>query len=326
MKIWILSSKFGQGQWSVAEALKEKYETQGHRVIISDVVALAYPKTYHLIYRIFNDIISRNSAIYNFVNTFGRKSGKVKKASRLVRQAYAEVSPDMVITTWSAAACMLGEADVPLTVCVTDFGVHPGWVAENASGYIVADDELKEKLVDFGVSQKIICTYGIPVKNKFHSIQTKPLYSSNVLIMGGGLGICPWIDELLSQLTLHQSLSISVITGNNKKLYKRLVQNYPTIEVVGYTEQIELYMARSAVIVSKPGGVSLAESMAVKVPFIAMYPSYEHELENAAYIEKHHIGSIIRAQGDIIKVFARYVPLCELDYRKKKCEDYESAV
>ena len=47
-------------------------------------------------------------------------------------------------------------------------------------------------------------------------------------------------------------------------------------------------------LISKPGGVSLFESIYAGVPYIAMYPSFEHEIENANFIERNNIGIVIR--------------------------------
>lgn len=327
MKVWILSSKFGQGHWSAAGALKERYEHDGHEVIIDDVVAITHPKTNIIIYSFFKKVITRISPLYNFVNHFGRDPKKELKQSKALRKAYEDINPDLILCTWSGAARILGEVDTKVVIYITDFGVHAGWIAKSASLYIVADETMKDKLITYGVSSSMIEVSGIPVKSKFTKRTRAPHGTKNVLIMGGGLGICPWVHEPLHTLTRYNGLKITVITGNNKHLYKKIKRRYPEVNVVGFTENMDKYLKEASVVISKPGGVSLAESIAVGVPFVAIYPSFEHELENAHYIETHHCGAVVRKGESIDRTVLNVMHLKQpVQYGEHKGNTYDMAL
>lgn len=47
-----------------------------------------------------------------------------------------------------------------------------------------------------------------------------------VLVMGGGLGIIPQIEEFLNYMNTHKEIAITVITGKNVKLMKKFKQNF----------------------------------------------------------------------------------------------------
>jgi UDP-N-acetylglucosamine:LPS N-acetylglucosamine transferase len=83
------------------------------------------------------------------------------------------------------------------------------------------------------------------------------------------------------------------IAGKNKKLYDELKEKYKNIEVLGYTEDISHYMRLSDVIISKPGGMTLFESIYCITPMFIIRPELMQEMYNARYIEEEGIGKVI---------------------------------
>lgn len=290
--ILLLTSRFGNGHYSVAEALMEEYSDKGHTVQILDVVEIAFPKLYKTIYAAFNHIICRNGAIYNFFNSFGRKERKQTPNKRLI-QAVMEFSPDQIVTTWSGCSGMLGDIFIPVTVYITDMGLHPGWVYSGAKKYLVASDDVAQKLSEYGICSTKIEVRGIPVRREFHYGMKFITPKRKLLIMGGGMGIIPWLNSVLDGLVILKEIEITVITGHNEKLYRRLVRKYPTIRVIGFTKELYRYLSEADMVLSKPGGVSIFESICVNTPFVAIYPEYKHEIENANYLLKNQIGFVI---------------------------------
>ena len=59
-----------------------------------------------------------------------------------------------------------------------------------------------------------------------------------LLIMGGGLGLLPKGDAFYEALNGVPGLSVTVIAGKNKKMYKKLHGKYENIRVLGFTEDV----------------------------------------------------------------------------------------
>lgn len=294
MKVWIITSQFGQGHYSAAKSLEEELTEQGHEVVVSDIITLMYPTLSQGIYHVFNHIICRHAMLYNFINEFGRNpKNQQHQRPSTVDQALKAIAPDLIITTWSACARILGHCSVPVYICITDIGVHTGWIATHAQGYLVATKEVKKKLLDLGVSAEKIHIHGIPVKKVFKKSYHKANTSKRLLIMGGGLGILPWIEQALEELSLYSNVNITVIAGKNKKLYNKISKKYPSVTVVGFTPHVYLYLREADLLVSKPGGVSLFESIYTETPCITVFPEYKHEIENAQFISTCNIGETI---------------------------------
>lgn len=295
MNIWILTSGFGSGHRSAAEALEEEFQSKGHRVVVSDIVQLLYPKTAKLIYTVFSRVICRHSRLYNTLNQFGRKSYHNPKTPVALKRELNRIRPDMIVTTWSGCGRKLGQLNIPVHVCITDVGVHTGWLYPHAESYWAATPEVAEQLITLGISPAKIRVRGIPVREKFHRLPEKTTMNKtkHLLIMGGGLGIIPWLDDLLQGIRDLPEVSITVVAGKNQQLYQKLTREYPHIRTVGFVNNIDHYLAEADFLISKPGGISLFESIYATTPYIAMCPAYAHELENAAFIEKKEIGMVV---------------------------------
>ena len=303
MKILILSSNFGSGHYSAAQAIKEECLNKGHRVYIYDVVEVLYPKEAKYIYEVFRKVICKNSQIYNLLNNIGRKQYQNPKKSKKLHKLIREINPDLIISTWSGCGRKLGRIEIPVHIYITDVTVHEGWLYPDASIYWVANNDVANALLKLNVAPEKIRIYGIPVKEEFRKLQDKLTMCQNkhLLIMGGGLGIIPWLDELLIGLKDIEGLKITVITGKNKELYKKVKRNFDNVEVLAYTNEMPKYIWEADYVISKPGGVSLFESIYATTPYIAMYPVYKQEIANAEYINKHQIGTVIYQNQDAVK-------------------------
>lgn len=341
MKIWILTSRFGQGHYSAAKALEWELVQKGHRVQVDDIVEIMHPRIYKHIYSIFNRFICRKPAVYNFLNEFGRNPKNKNHQDKKLNNALKEIQPDMIITTWSACARKIGNTRVPTYVCITDLGVHCGWINNGAKGYLVACHQVETRLIDMGVDKEKIHIIGIPVKSEFNMPHSTIGENKKVLIMGGGLGILSGIYSLLDDLKVYPQLDVTVITGHNPKLKEKLEKNYPSVKAVGYTNMVSKYMAETDLFISKPGGVSLFESIYAETPYVALSPQYKHEIENAEFILLEGIGQVISSEDsaghEIAKLVSdeEWLKKChenmariknEIESGKKSSWSYENAV
>ena len=90
--------------------------------------------------------------------------------------------------------------------------------------------------------------------------------------MGGGLGLLPRKDSFYEALDALPGVRTTLITGGNQKLYDRLHGRYGHIEVLGFTDKVYEYMARADLLLSKPGGITLFETITSELPILAWEP------------------------------------------------------
>ena len=142
-----------------------------------------------------------------------------------------------------------------------------------------------------GVEPERILVTGIPVKPEF---QAPPRRGGErerrLLIMGGGLGLLPRKDSFYEALDALPGVRTTLITGGNQKLYDRLHGRYGHIEVLGFTDKVYEYMARADLLLSKPGGITLFETITSELPILAWEPFLQQEINNARFITRYQIG------------------------------------
>jgi processive 1,2-diacylglycerol beta-glucosyltransferase len=193
--------------------------------------------------------------------------------------------------------------NLPVVAVLTDFNINPFWVQENIDLYIVPDESTFKRLVDFGVQPEKIEVVGIPIdpnfglkKNsqkiisKFNILKDCP----TVLIMGGSFGLGPIEEIILSLNKINKDFQIIVVSGYNACLKKRIENIAPLlkkrIKVFGYVDRIDELMSVSDILISKPGGITCAESLASGLPMIIFDPLPTQERFNANFLLEHKVA------------------------------------
>lgn len=239
-----------------------------------------------------------------------------RRVERLnTRKLDAEIkraAPDAIICTHFLPAELLsrrigrGVATPPIWVQVTDFDVHGLWLQSNVSGYFVANDEVAARLAARGVEAARIHVTGIAIMPQFSQAPPRAVAAAElgldaakctVLMMSGGAGV-GGIDELAEVAArLPRELQIIALAGRNELLLARLREiaaRYPgRIVPLGFTRSIERAMAAADLAVTKPGGLTSSECLAMQLPMIVVSPIPGQEERNCDYLIE--TGSAVKA-------------------------------
>ena len=306
MKILILTGRFGLGHYSVSEAIKQEINNTDSKIEVEIIDILEYlmPKASELIYKSFNVLVTKWSNLYNFINTNNEENNIktfnymfVKKIDRL----FEEVKPDIVISTLPISSQYISKykaikkVNIPLFTFITDISSHNEWIHKNTDFYFVGDMSIKRNLINKGISPNKIIVTGIPVKQQFKNnvIEFNKKKTKEILIMGGGLGLISFNEDLFNKLNNEKDIKTTIITGNNRSMYEELKSKYKNINVIGYTNKINEYMRNADLIVSKSGGITLFEAIYSETPIYVVNPFLMQEVKNARFIEERGIGQVV---------------------------------
>lgn len=305
MNILILTGKFGMGHWSASQSLRLQLlgAFPSAQVTVEDFFAYAMPDASHALYKGFSLMVTLGSGLYN---TYYKCTENMSIKTKLPFEGYfqgklqellAQYRPDAVVCTHPSCAQLVtyhkektGDT-LPLITCVTDLTSHSEWINAGTNYYLVGAPDIRDALVEKGVEADCILVTGIPVKPEFQPpVHRGGGRDRHLLIMGGGLGLLPRKDTFYEALNTLDQVKTTLITGGNQKLYDRLHGKYENIEVLGFTDKVYEYMSKADLLLSKPGGITLSETITTELPILAWEPFLQQEINNARFITRHQIG------------------------------------
>ncbi|NCE64864.1 UDP-diphospho-muramoylpentapeptide beta-N-acetylglucosaminyltransferase [Pseudoflavonifractor sp. 524-17] len=299
MNILILTGKFGMGHWSASQSLDQQLARAfpNARTQVVDFFAYAMPNASEALYKAFHLLVTYG---YGLFNTYYRLTSHLPADTRSpldaplldkLDQLLLETRPDAVIATHPVCAGLvsrhktLWDSALPLITCVTDLSTHNEWLHANTDCYLVGSPEIRDRLRAKGVDGGRVLVTGIPVKEEFRRLARRQGGEKRrLLIMGGGLGLLPRKDSFYEALDALPGAETTILTGSNQRLYRRLLGKYPHIEVVGFTDRVWDYMAQADLMLSKPGGITVFESIFAELPMLLWEPFLQQEKNNARFL------------------------------------------
>jgi processive 1,2-diacylglycerol beta-glucosyltransferase len=199
-------------------------------------------------------------------------------------------------------------------IVVTDYDVHAMWLVRTVDRYYVAIEEAAEYLAHIGVPREKLKVTGIPIDPLFdapldRSAARKHLgldaETTVILVAAGGYGIGP-VEQLVKDLlALQKPWQIVAIVGKSEKIRKRLEElakgagNLPAggrrLCPVGFTSEMDQYMAAADLMVGKAGGLTTSEALARALPMALIEPIPGQEERNADHLLE--AGAAIRCNN-----------------------------
>lgn len=315
MRFLILTAKFGMGHMSASKAIKETIEQKykNANIEIVDLFDYTMPNTSKYMYKGFGYMLKYASDFYSkFYMKNDKKTETVFDPTsevlfRGVKKLFNEKKPDVVISTFPGCAAAVSKyknrinKNINSITCITDVSSHSEWIYKNTSTYFVACEQVKKELKLKGVKTEKIKVVGIPVLNKFKMKNSDLLNKSNrknkgekhLLIMGGGCGILPMEDDFYKTLNNVDGLKITIMTGKNQQLFEFFEGKYDNIKPVSFTKDVDKYMKSADAIITKPGGISLFESITAELPIICFLPELPNEIKNVSFIKDKGLGAVL---------------------------------
>lgn len=209
--------------------------------------------------------------------------------------------------------CQLGarRSDLPpFALVVTDLVLHRYWVQPGVRRYFVATDRMADELGRrAGTAVEVT---GIPLAPAFADVPGRVRGTPQwvalrqrlgldparpvALLMGGGLGLGVEAAAAAALDAGLDDLQIIVVCGRNEGARARLSAGGASpdrLRVLGHVSNIHELMAAADVVVTKPGGVTTSEALAVGRPLVFTRGVPGHEEANAR--EVVDLGAALQA-------------------------------
>jgi processive 1,2-diacylglycerol beta-glucosyltransferase len=317
-RILLLSASSGAGHVRAAEALEQAFRTRGG-CSVEHVDSLNYVSK--LFQRIYDDayiaMVQRAPELMGLLykrmdQPWERPSTRLAfdrfNAQPMIR-LLQKVQPDLCIAThflpaeilaWLTSKRKLRARDA---IVITDYDVHATALSGNLDRYYLALQEAAEYLAGLGVPREKLCVTGIPIDPRFET----PLDGDEarhklglsrdtrvLLLSAGGYGVGPVEQLVRDLLDQKRPWQIVAIAGKGEELRKRLDQvargagKLPTggarLISVGFTKEMDQYMAAADVLIGKAGGLTTSEALARGLPMVLIDPIPGQEERNADHL------------------------------------------
>lgn len=332
-RILVLSVKAGAGHLRAAQAVTHAIRERFPNVEVVSADALEYTNAafrkgytegYETLVRNLPSVWER---IYESLETKPADSNAKKLAtlwSRLntkhLLMFVENFKPDAIACTHFLPAEVLGaqrakgKLRAPVYTILTDYDIHSMWIQEGVTGYFVASSEMAHALREKGIGTASVEVSGIPILPEFAreyppretTRQTLGLNPAQrtVLVAAGGFGMMS-ADDAVKLLAGHlpeaQFLAVAGRNAELEKRLKKLARAYKgRVKPFGFVDNMHELMAASDVAVSKSGGLTTSECLAMGLPMLVFNPIPGQEERNAIYLLEHGAGLWTRTPAQML--------------------------
>ena len=338
-RVLILTASYGSGHLAAAATLADAFRGRGASVTVADHFReLVHPTFARVSQALYTGILRQAPWLWGLAYGLGDRLasdspltfGMTRLGTAALGGLLRKLVPDVVVTvhaTPSAAMASLVEAGVrvpPHTTVVTDFVAHSQWMARHVDRYCVAADEVKHEFVARGIAPERIAVTGVPIRQSFEQpvdrLDARRRFRLDpdrpvVLAMAGSdgsLGRLPAVTRVL--LASRRPLQGLVITGRNRALHTELCRltSGTRVRVLGYVRHVRALMAAADLLVTKAGGMTLAEAIAAEVPLLTFGSLPGQEGQNERFAARTGIALAARSARELGALIDRALTMPEL--------------
>jgi processive 1,2-diacylglycerol beta-glucosyltransferase len=328
-RVLLLSASSGAGHVRAAQALEKAFAARGDCAVqhidaieyVSKLFQRAYDKSYISMVRRAPELMG---VLYDRTDQPWRHPRRRLALDRLNSQPMIRMlkhaQPDLCVAThflpaeiiaWLIAKKKLNARNA---IVVTDYDVHAMWLCRTVSRYYVAIPEAAEYLAGIGVPREIVRVTGIPIDPLFavpldRAAARAALHldakSPVLLLSAGGYGVGPLEQLVRDLLSLQKPWQLVAVAGKSEKMKKRLDEiaraagtlpnGFARLVPVGFTTQMDQYMAAADLLVGKAGGLTTSEALARHLPMALIEPIPGQEFRNADHLLE--AGAAIRCNN-----------------------------
>jgi processive 1,2-diacylglycerol beta-glucosyltransferase len=328
-RVLLLSATSGAGHVRAAQALEKAFLARGDCAVehidalqyVSKFFQRVYDKAYIAMIRRAPELMG---VLYERTDQPWRHPRRRLALDRLntrpMIQLLKRIQPDLCVATHFLPAEIIAwliakeKLRAHNAIVVTDYDVHAMWLCRTVDRYYVAIEEAAQYLAGIGVPREKLRVTGIPIDPLFATAVSRSearkqlgldAEATVILISAGGYGIGP-VEQLVKDLlALQRPWQIVAIAGKSEKTRKRLEEvaktagklpsGSPKLCAVGFTTEMDKYMAAADLMVGKAGGLTTSEALARALPMALIEPIPGQEERNADHLLE--VGAAIRCNN-----------------------------
>ncbi len=312
----ILSAAAATGHLRAADALAAAFTARGVPARHIEVLRYTNPVFRKIYSDLYVELMTRGPDLLGWLyKTFDRPWQFQKRRLAMDRlntgpmvKLIKQENPDLVLCTHFLPAEILlylrkkKMMEIPIGIVVTDIDAHALWLLKNVDWYFVAREETRVYLGALGIPLETIFVTGIPIDPIFNVEKPKhearlrlglDIEKRTILVSAGGFGVGPVETLVRSIHEIQHPVQVIVICGRNKRLEDRLrafSKGRHPMKIIGFTSEMDSWMAAADLLVGKAGGLTSAEALARGLVLVIVNPIPGQEERNSDHFLEEGVG------------------------------------
>jgi processive 1,2-diacylglycerol beta-glucosyltransferase len=349
-KVLIFYISVNSGHHMAAKSIENALLRLDENIEVLTVNALNYisPLLEKFIIKTYMGVVKNTPELWEYLYDNHEVKQKLSKfrdlahrlnSSRLIK-LLTDFQPDVAVCTQAypcgvlASYKALNPQCCPIVGVITDYVAHSYWLMNEVDVFAVPTKQTQDSLVQKGVSRDKVKVLGIPVDPMFSKKLNKDLLKSwygipenrkVIMVMGGGQGLIPIREIVLSLEEVRRPIHVIAVAGRNHALKAKLDEIQAKcrvpLTVYGYVNEIDQLMEIADILISKPGGLTTSEALVKKLPMIIFKPLPGQESKNTEFLVQNRIALKADAVDEIPKMVQRLVD--DPERLKEICQNIE---
>lgn len=319
-KILILYTAVGQGHKVIAENMGDHLKRCGYQVSLFDAYKLEEGITTKKSEKIFLTLYRKFPFIWKWLYvtewfislTLPLRVIAAQLHHKKILEVIRQEEPDIILTTQTSPSAVVdylkrsGKFSGKFVIAFSDFHLHRFWLYGTADYYLANTEEQKQQMIRLGVAKDKIFVCGITLAPKSVIDELKVRQRLGIMegqkvvvLASGSLGerMPTHLITVLKKVTSGgQGVKVVIVCGKNKNLLSELQHQYKgdnQVQVLGFYQPMQELYAVADCLVSKPGGLTVTESLFWEVPlFVTHYLPGQEEL-NIEYLEERKLVQLV---------------------------------
>lgn len=310
--IIILSVSVGEGHNQVSRALMEELKDRGFHSEMLDIFALMKHSHAQFIKNIYFQMINERKFLWEFVYAVTKIHLLHKLLFPLLLhffwkdlESYCVKRNIKQIITTHPLATFIGveikrklKNQVKLFAILSDFSTHELCLSPQLDGLFVAEEEEEKRLKKL-LANTPVFSYGIPLRKVWDLVYSKremrkklqlPFYERIIVLSGGGEGLLPY-EKIIRMLERDKRPSYIIsflgVNGQQKRTSYQL-KNGSFVQFIPFSTNYFEYVMAADLLISKPGGVTMAEAIRLGVPTVMCSALPGQEKMNEIHLKRKY--------------------------------------
>ena len=332
-RVLILTASYGSGHARAAGVLAEEFRRAGAiPTVVDHFRDLVHPKFDQWSRALYYSMLRRAPALWGGAYWLGDQIsvsspfmlGLNRVGARKLRRLLRAQRFDQAVSVQPTPAAALsylrsrGEPTPPHTTVFTDFVAHTQWIHPHVDRYCVPAEEIAHELTAKGLPREDVVVTGIPVAREFLqqpdraaarlALGLSPRLPVLLFMDGSGGGFGRLEEAARAVLGMEQPFQAVFVTGHERGLearLRRLADGHENrVKVFGFVDHIRELMAAADFLVTKAGGLTLAEALAAELPVICFGSLPGQETRNERFAAMSGVGLVAGSGAQLQRVIA----------------------